>query len=146
MFSHMGQSVRDVDASRRFYTEVFGFVEVLDLDVSGAHSAKLMRMPELVELRAVYLRKDGFVLELLAFGDPTPLPPRPRSFLEPGLTHISIGVDDIDASCALVVQHGGTVLEESRLPQAIFVADPDGQVVELLAGHRFADRLHADAP
>jgi hypothetical protein len=40
-----------------------------------------------------------------------------------------------------VLAHGGTVLEESRLPTAVFVTDPEGQVVELLAGTQFANRL-----
>ena len=60
---------------------------------------------------------------------------------EPGLTHLSFGVDDLDEACVAVLAHGGTVFEESRLATAVFVADPDGQIVELLAGTRFADRL-----
>ena len=43
-----------------------------------------------------------------------------------------------------MVEHGGTVFEESRLPNAVFVADPDGQMLELLAGDTFAKRLHGD--
>jgi catechol 2,3-dioxygenase-like lactoylglutathione lyase family enzyme len=141
-YSHTGQCVRDLDRARRFYVEVFGFEEVLDLDVSGSQSATLLRLPDPVGLRAVYLRRDGFVLELLAFTEPEPLAPRERPILEPGLTHISIGVEDIDATCAQVVEHGGSVLDESRLPTAVFVRDPEGQVVELLDGHRFAEHLH----
>jgi catechol 2,3-dioxygenase-like lactoylglutathione lyase family enzyme len=145
VFSHAGQSVRDLERARAFYTEVFGFREVLDLDVSGEQSAKLLRFPDPVGLRAVYLKRDGFVLELLAFSDPEPLEARDRSLLEPGLTHISIGVDDLDDACAQVAAHGGTVLEESRLPNAVFVRDCEGQLVELLAGDGFARRLHGEA-
>lgn len=142
-FSHVGQCVRDLDRARAFYTEALGFEEVLDLDVSGEQSAKLLRLPGVVGLRAVYLRRDGFVLELLGFTDPEPLPVRARPIVEPGLTHVSVGVDDLDGACAAVLAHGGTVFEESRLPTAVFVADPEGQVIELLAGTRFADTLHA---
>jgi catechol 2,3-dioxygenase-like lactoylglutathione lyase family enzyme len=145
VFSHAGQSVRDLERARAFYTEVFGFREVLDLDVSGEQSAKLLGFPDPVGLRAVYLKRDGFVLELLAFSDPQPLEARDRSLLEPGLTHISIGVDDLDDACAQVTAHGGTVLEESRLPNAVFVRDCEGQLVELLAGDGFARRLHGEA-
>ena len=141
-FSHVGQCVRDLDATRAFYVEVLGFEEVMDLDVSGSKSATLLRLPDPVGLRAVYLRRDGFVLELLAFTDPAPLPRRERPIIEPGLSHISLGVADLDDACAAVLAHGGTVLTETRLPTAVFVTDPDGQVVELLAGTRFADRLH----
>jgi catechol 2,3-dioxygenase-like lactoylglutathione lyase family enzyme len=141
-YSHTGQCVRDLERMRAFYVEVLGFEEVLDLDVSGSQSATLLRLPDPVGLRAVYLRRDGFVLELLGFQAPEPLPERERSILEPGLTHISIGVDDLDATCAAVEAHGGAVLTESRLPNAVFVRDPEGQVIELLAGHGFADHLH----
>lgn len=141
-YSHTGQCVRDLDRMRSFYVEVFGFEEVLDLDASGSDSATLLRLPDPVELRAVYLRREGFVLELLAFGAPEPLAPKERSVLEPGLTHFSIGVDDVDATCAAVEAHGGSVISESRVANAIFVRDPEGQLVELLRGHRFADHLH----
>jgi len=142
MFSHIGQSVRDLETSRAFYLEVLGFSEVMDLDVSGSDSAKLLQLPDPVGLRAVYLKRDGLVLELLSFSDPSPLPRRDRPINEPGLTHLSFGVDDVDAACEAVLAHGGRVFEETRLATAIFVADPDGQVIELLTGTRFADRLH----
>ena len=141
-FSHVGQCVRDLDATRAFYTEVLAFEEVMDLDASGSQSATLLRLPDPVGLRAVYLKRDGFVLELLAFSDPEPLPRRERPIIEPGLTHISVGVDDLDEACRAVLEHGGGVLTESRLPTAVFVTDPDGQVIELLAGDQFAQRLH----
>ncbi len=121
VYSHTGQCVRDLDRARAFYTEVLGFEEVMDLDVSGSQSATLLRLPDPVGLRAVYLRRDGFVLELLAFSEPAPLPVRDRPLLEPGLTHISIGVADLDQTCAAVIAHGGEVLDETRLPNAVFV-------------------------
>ena len=142
-FSHVGQCVRDLDRARAFYTGALDFEVVLDLDVSGEQSAKLLRLPGTVGLRAVYLRRDGFVLELLGFTEPEPLATRTRPIIEPGLTHVSVGVDDLDEACAAVVAHGGTVFPASRLDTAVFVADPEGQVIELLAGTRFADRLHA---
>ena len=142
MFSHIGQCVRNLEATRAFYVEVLGFEEVMALDVGGSQSAKLLRLPEPVELNAVYLKRDGFVLELLAFTAPEPLEARDRPIVEPGLTHISIGVDDLDATCAAVREHGGTVLDDSRLDTAVFVTDPEGQKVELLAGDQFPRRLH----
>ncbi len=141
-FSHVGQCVSNLEATRAFYVEVLAFEEVMELDVSGSQSATLLRLPDPVGLRAVYLKRDGFVLELLAFDSPTPLPRRDRPIIEPGLTHISVGVEDLDAACDAVLAHGGTVLTESRLPTAVFVTDPDGQVIELLAGDGFAQRLH----
>jgi lactoylglutathione lyase len=142
VFSHVGQCVRDLDATRAFYVEVLGFEEVMRFDIGGTPSATLLRLPEPVNAQAVYLRRDGFVLELLSFSDPAVEPYRERRIVEPGLTHTSFGVDDLDAACRAVVEHGGTVFEESRLPNAVFVADPEGQMLELLAGDTFAKRLH----
>jgi lactoylglutathione lyase len=143
-FSHVGHCVRDLEVARAFYTDVLGFEEVLDMEISGTPSATLLRLPEPLDLRAVYLRRDGLVLELLTFRTPEPLAARDRPIIEPGLTHLSFGVDDLDETCAAVLAHGGEVLTASRLPSAVFVTDPDGQMIELLAGDQFARRLHTE--
>jgi catechol 2,3-dioxygenase-like lactoylglutathione lyase family enzyme len=51
---------------------------------------------------------------------------------EPGLTHLSISVDDVRATAEKVAACGGTIIEESDVGAAIFVRDPDGQLLELL--------------
>ena len=44
-----------------------------------------------------YLRAGPFVLELLHFDRPDNPAPRSRVFNEPGLTHLSVSIEDIDA-------------------------------------------------
>jgi catechol 2,3-dioxygenase-like lactoylglutathione lyase family enzyme len=85
-------------------------------------------------MTACYLRRDGLVLELLHFSGEggAARPFAERAMNEPGLTHLSLSVDDIPATCALVTSHGGTVLSDTDIGAAIFVRDPDGQLVELL--------------
>ena len=51
---------------------------------------------------------------------------------EPGLTHLSISVDDVRAAAAKAVEYGGQIIEESDLGMALFIRDPDGQLLELL--------------
>jgi catechol 2,3-dioxygenase-like lactoylglutathione lyase family enzyme len=51
---------------------------------------------------------------------------------EPGLTHVSVSVDDVDATLRLVTEHGGEVLEDTNIGFGLFVRDPDGQLVEIL--------------
>ncbi len=51
---------------------------------------------------------------------------------EPGLTHVSLSVEDLAATCALVTEHGGEVLTDTDIGMAVFVRDPDGQLLELL--------------
>ncbi len=52
---------------------------------------------------------------------------------EIGLTHLSVSVDDIDATAAKAVECGGSVLEQTNLGGlAVMIRDPDGQLLELL--------------
>jgi lactoylglutathione lyase len=86
-----------------------------------------------VGMTAVYLERDGFVLELLHFDREGNQPRRERDFTEPGLTHLSFSVDDLASAKARVVELGGEVLEDTDVGGlAVMVRDPDGQLVELL--------------
>jgi catechol 2,3-dioxygenase-like lactoylglutathione lyase family enzyme len=132
-FNHVGHCVTDLERARRFYEEVLGFVHRRDLQVPDAPAAQLLRVPPPVGMTAVYLERDGFVLELLHFEREGNAPRRERSFTEPGLTHLSFTVDDLDAAKARVRALGGEVLEDTDVGGlAVMVRDPDGQLVELL--------------
>src|SRR5688572_26704353 len=102
VINHVGLCVTDLDRSRRFYEAVLGFVHRRDLQVPDGPASRLLQVPAPVGLKAVYLERDGFVLELLSFDREGNDPRRPRTFTEPGLTHISFSVDDVAAACALV--------------------------------------------
>jgi len=131
--NHVGLCVTDIARSRRFYEAVLEFTHQRDLEVPDAATSRLLQVPEPVGATAVYLERDGFVLELLHFDREGNHPRRARSFTEPGLTHLSFSVDDIGASCELVVEHGGEVLTDTDVGgMAIMVRDPDGQLLELL--------------
>ena len=54
---------------------------------------------------------------------------------EPGLTHLSISVDDIDRTLERVAAGGGSVVAETNLGMAVMIRDPDGQLIELLRCH-----------
>jgi catechol 2,3-dioxygenase-like lactoylglutathione lyase family enzyme len=132
-FNHVGLCVTDLARSRRFYEQVLGFTHAYDLEIPDAPAAQLLRVAAPVGMTAVYLRLADFTLELLHFDRDGNDPPRERSFTEPGLTHLSFGVADLAATCALVREHGGEVLEDTDVGgRAIMVRDPDGQVLELL--------------
>jgi lactoylglutathione lyase len=131
--NHVGLCVSDAAASRSFYENVFGFTHRNTLKVEDEPAARLLRVSPPVGLTAIYLELEGFVLELLHFDRAGNDPARPRSFTEPGLTHLSFGTADIRATCELVVAHGGQVLEDTELATAVLARDPDGQLLELLA-------------
>lgn len=132
-FNHVGHCVTDLARSRHFYEELFGFALRNELTVPDGPTAQLLQVAPPVGLSAVYLERDGFVLELLHFDRDGNAPQRARDFTEPGLTHLSFSVDDVDATCSRVAELGGEVLEDTNVGgMAVMIRDPDGQLIELL--------------
>jgi catechol 2,3-dioxygenase-like lactoylglutathione lyase family enzyme len=132
-FNHVGQCVTDLERSKRFYCELLGFVVEREINPPDESSARLLSLAPPLGMTASYLVRDGLVLELLHFGAAGQTQQyRERRMNEPGLTHISLSVDDIDEVCARVPGFGGEVVGESNIGNAVFVRDPDGQLVELL--------------
>jgi lactoylglutathione lyase len=130
--NHVGLCVSDLERSQRFYEEVLGFRRWWSFEVPDDLGAPVLRVPPPMGLTAVYLIRDGWVLELLHYAEEGARQPgRERSMGEPGLTHISFAVDDLDATLATVRACGGEVLEDTRNPMVVMVRDPDGQVLEL---------------
>ena len=131
--NHVGLCVTDAERSRRFYEQVFGFRHRNDLEVDDGPTSTLLQVPAPVGLTAVYLTRGDFVLELLHFDRDGNAPERPRSFTEPGLTHLSFNVADLATTVQAVRDHGGTVLDDTELHGvAVMIRDPDGQLLELL--------------
>jgi catechol 2,3-dioxygenase-like lactoylglutathione lyase family enzyme len=134
-FTHLGLCVSDLERSLRFYREVFGFEPDAarpPLAMKGEPAATLLGLPD-VDLRAVYLIRDGICLELLAYPAPGTLGgAAPRAMNQVGLTHLSFEVDDLEAVAERVRAAGGKVLEASRIAPAVFVVDPDGTRIELV--------------
>ncbi|MCU1463202.1 MAG: Glyoxalase/bleomycin resistance protein/dioxygenase [Acidimicrobiales bacterium] len=132
VFNHLGQCVTDMARARRFYEELFDFSFVREIHPPDDPSGTLLRLDAPVGMSVVYLQRDGLVLELLHFDRSANPPYRPRVMNEPGLTHISLSVDDIDATLARVPDFGGEVLSDTNIGGGVFIRDPDGQLVELL--------------
>lgn len=140
VFNHVGHCVADLARSRRFYEELLGFEYWRELTPPQKESAKLLGLSEPLGSTICYLRRDGFVLELIHYADPSHRPaPAHRAMDEPGLTHMSLSCD-IRAVCARVADFGGEVLTDTDVDVAIFIRDPDGQLVELLP-LEYADRF-----
>jgi lactoylglutathione lyase len=141
-FNHVGQCVTDLERSKRFYCELFGFSLEREITPPDETSAQLMSLTPPLGMTAAYLVRDGLVLELLQYSAAGQTRPyRPRTMNEPGLTHLSLSVDDIDDVCNQVQAYGGEVVASSNIGAAVFIRDPDGQLVELLP---MAYRRHLD--
>ena len=137
--SHVGLCVSDIDASLRFWCDGLGFARAENYELSSEALPGLDASLEVgapVVLRSQMITNDAMKIELLAYVSPgvegTPASRRNQR----GLTHVSFWVDDVDAVAARLVDHGGTLLPGTRTSPGIdlvFVADPDGTRVELMA-------------
>jgi len=130
--NHVGHCVRDLARARRFYEELLGFDFWREQTPPQEASAKLLGLELPLDSTICYLRRDGFVLELIHYGAAEHRrEPVRRAMDEPGLTHLSLSCDVADV-CAHVAEYGGEVLTFTDIGAAVFVRDPDGQLVELL--------------
>jgi catechol 2,3-dioxygenase-like lactoylglutathione lyase family enzyme len=131
IFNHIGLCVTDLQRSRAFYERALGFRYWWELEAPDEPSSVLLQLPQPVGLRAMYLVRDGLVLELLHYASAPVRPWTERVMAEPGLTHLSLSVDDIGRALERVKTHGGEVLEGTDVKAAIMIRDPDGQLIEL---------------
>ena len=85
--------------------------------------------------RASYLVRDGLVLELLHFAAPRQTQPyRPRAMNEPGLTHLSVSVEDVDGDArAGRASSAARCSPRTNIGFGVFVRDPDGQLARAAA-------------
>jgi lactoylglutathione lyase len=130
LVNHVGLCCSDLAASTRFYVELLGFEVERELTVPDEGAGPFLRIEPPVGLHAVYLRLGDFVLELMAFDRPGNPEWTERVFNEPGLTHLSLSVGDLDDVLGRVEGLGGAIV--TRVPHAAVIRDPGGQLVELL--------------
>jgi catechol 2,3-dioxygenase-like lactoylglutathione lyase family enzyme len=132
--THLAIRVRDLERSLCFYRDLLGFTENSRVEVVGAPSALLIGNPE-AKLSAVFLERDGVVVELqhLEGVDGRCVG------VNLGYSHIGFRVTELAALLDALRAAGAEVLEGSRYEdetfgsEVIFVTDPDGARIELIA-------------
>jgi glyoxylase I family protein len=142
-FSHIGICVSDLDRSIRFYTDVFGFTELYQLDFENNEVAATMELQG--KFRSAMLIRADIRIELLQWVDVTTVGSGQRKAMnELGFTHLSFRVEDVDGLTEAILAAGGALLETTRTvlgdaadpaaPQFIYLTDPDGTRIELMSG------------
>lgn len=137
--SHLGLCCTDLEATMRFYCEGLGFTpaEKYDLDNSWLPGLDLsLEVASPVVLRSQMIVLAAMKIELLHFSTPEPIGAASAHRNEIGLTHLSFIVADVDAVAARLAELGGTILGGTRAKlgvDLVFVSDPDGARVELMA-------------
>jgi lactoylglutathione lyase len=132
---HVGLQVSDIDRAGEFYKAALGaHWMVMPLTFEGAGAAQAMGT-EGVTLRLAMLGLGAAMLELFEFVGPV-VPEWAQRPRDGRLPHLAVQVEDTDATLVKVEAAGGRRIwpEVDRFGKArvVYVADPDGNVVELL--------------
>ena len=143
-YKHTNIVARDWRALAAFYEDVFGCVPVPpERDLSGGWLEKGTGVRD-AHLTGAHLRMPGHgdggpTLEIYQYARSEP---RPAVAAErEGITHIAFEVDDVAAATRLVLERGGSRVGDivsSEVPGVglltfVYVADPEGNIVELQA-------------
>ncbi|MFL6157690.1 MAG: VOC family protein [Marmoricola sp.] len=140
-FSHIGIGVSDLQRSVRFYSDVFGFVQLYQLDFENDEVAATMEQPGV--FRSAMLIRDDVRIELLQWVDvPTTGGGGRKPMTELGFTHLSFRVDHVDDLTDAVVAAGGAVhpqtlsyvgAEGTERAGLLYYTDPDGTRIEVMS-------------
>jgi catechol 2,3-dioxygenase-like lactoylglutathione lyase family enzyme len=136
--SHIGICVSDRVRSLRFYHDVLGFRYVSELEVKSELANRLLRLKD-VDLRAIYLEREGVRIELLYYASPGHQGDgSQREMNRLGLTHLSMRVENLSGTLEKLASADVEIIEQTRIGapddpvQAVMIADPDGTLIELV--------------
>jgi len=132
-FNHVGCGVTDVQKARRFYEGALGFRYERKLKPPEGMSAQLLSVEPPLGLTAVYLNHGEFALELRHYdraGNPAGQAGRLHEPASPTYQSRSA----IWTTCCVPPKNSGAGSDRDPHGVAMFVQDPDGQVIELLSG------------
>ena len=133
---HIGICVADIERSSRFYTGALGFEALMPMTEIGAPFDALIEQPG-ARLRVQQLRCGDVNIELLGFAATDVTGSAERSAMNRrGFTHMTLVVDDIEATVARIREYGGQEHPETRIESPfgplLFCTDPDGVRIELM--------------
>ncbi len=131
--NHIGLTVRNLEASLRFYREVVGMTVEMNFALENGGFAKLTRNPP-AAIKGAYVMAGSFRLQLLEYtaGGGTA---QSIHHNNAGSPHMSFGVDDVEAKFREVAAMGwpkiiSDIVEVVPKVHSFYVEDPDGVPVE----------------
>ena len=138
---HVGLTVKDLDASIRFYYDLLGLRFVNEPSPWFDHESlgRAVGVPG-AALRQVSLAAGNIIIELLEYKSPPSETAKPLASNNMGASHIAFLVDDIHAQKAELEAKGVkffsdvNVLDEGVLAgwRFVYFSDPDGYPLELV--------------
>ncbi len=134
MIDHVSATVKNLDKSCKFYTELFGLKVIRSWERKehgliskslGTENRGLIELIESSESRKANKKKNAT--------DFVPI------VSQPGVTHLSFPVKDMEGTLTKLKKLGGNVLDGPRkgitVESFAFVEDPDGIVIEIVQLH-----------
>lgn len=134
---HVGISVRHLERSIAFYTDLLGMeIAAPTFPLNGPDLEQILALPAL-QGRMCVVRKGSLLIELFEFEQPSPLTKdADYPVSNHGISHFGIEVDDVEAAyqrlCKAGVRFHSPVMSFQRGVKATYGRDPDGNVFELL--------------
>ncbi|MBN2187210.1 MAG: VOC family protein [Dehalococcoidia bacterium] len=129
-FAHVGITCRDPIKVEKFYTKYLGFKRALVIPLGGTE-------------QIVMLKSDEAYVELFSAKEESPVPPPENDGPQyPGLRHIAFHVDNLDATLAEIGNNAkvtlGPLAFDEVIPgwRAVWIADPEGNIIELSQGYQ----------
>ena len=134
-FGHVGLTVRNLEASLRFYRDVAGMTVESDFALENGGFAKLTSNPA-AAIKVVHLRAGAFQLQLVEYtaGGGTALTVHHNNI---GSPHLSFNVDDVEAKYREVQGQPfakiiSDIVEVVPKVRSFYTEDPDGVPVEFV--------------
>jgi catechol 2,3-dioxygenase-like lactoylglutathione lyase family enzyme len=136
---HTGLTVRDLDASLRFYRDLLGMEVLFEAEREGGYFGAIVGYPDArVRMAHVVFPGSEHRLEIFEYIRPEPRgdPGEPRDV---GITHVCLAVEDMEALHARLAAAGVDFYSEPVLVDqgvsaggwGVYLRDPDGITVEL---------------
>ena len=136
-YLHIGISVRNLDKSVQFYTEVLGMEEGIRVSHKGDTISRVVDVED-AHVDVCYVIKGNHRLELIEYKnkDQAKLNTTYKSQDDPGLVHIAFIVDDIEATYQKIKNMGyefnsPPLVTRENGPKISFFRGPDNVIIEL---------------
>jgi predicted enzyme related to lactoylglutathione lyase len=142
-YVHTNLISKDWKKLAEFYIRVFGCTpQYPERDLSGDWIDRLTRIKD-VAVKGIHLQLPGYTdhgptLEIFEYNKKEDYPEF-KKINNSGFGHIAFRVDEVDAVCAKVIEHGGqeygeivkTEIEGLGTITVVYVKDPEGNIIEL---------------
>lgn len=134
---HVGLVVADLPGAIRFWCDVLGFRVSRQMEESGSHLDAMLGLKDVRVTTVKLAAPDGNLIELLKFHSHPDRPAWSGTPSSTGFTHIALTVDNLEADCRRLAEHGVTfTAPPQRSPDGMvkvtFACGPENVLLELV--------------